>query len=174
MLAFAAIVIDRVGRIVAMTAAADYIARTGEFIATRQGRIEGITANDTIAINNAIRTFMETGYHTGHSQTFLLAGTKGNIANVQIAPLLRSQRSLDGAVAIMGIEPLETSARALSRLTAAETEVAIALLAGWRATEIACERNVSVETVRSQIKSIYAKFDVKGHVEFIAAVHRER
>lgn len=157
-----------------MTTAAEWVLKTGEFVVSRQNRIEGVTQNDTLKIAEAFKNFMMTGYETGYSENLVIAGTKGSIANIRFSPLVRSDKANDIGVAVMSIEPLDASALALSRLTAAETKVAVALIAGGRATEIACQRNVSVETVRTQIKSIYAKFDVKGHVELLAALRRER
>jgi len=165
----AAFLIDRDGRIVTMTAAAERIAETAEFITVRDGRIKGVTLYDTQKIDGAIAEFMYSAYREGNTETLLLIGTSGCIANLQISPLKGGE---DGAVAIIDIEPLNASAKALDRLTAAEAEVAVALLAGARANEIALQRNVSVETVRSQIKAIYSKFEVRGHVELIAALSR--
>lgn len=174
MLAFAAIIVDRNFRIVGMTSAAEYILKTREFLTVRQNRVEGIVHNDTLKIAEAFKRFMTPGHETDRSETVAITGTRGSIAHVRLTPLVPSGGGADIGVALLSIEPLDASALALSRLTAAETEVAVALIAGGRATEIACQRRVSVETVRSQIKSIYAKFDVKGHVELIAALRREQ
>jgi len=58
----------------------------------------------------------------------------------------------------------------VARLTPAEREVSLALLRGERAAQIARRRRVSVYTVRSQIKSIYAKAGVSGYAEYLAKV----
>ncbi len=171
MLSFAALVIDRNGSVVATTAAADDILKTGEFIVLRNGRLEGVASYDTQKIDDAFAKFLAGRCST--AQTFVLTGTRGNIASFHISPLRAAEDILGNAVAIIGIEPLNASARALDQLTGAETEVAVALLSGARALEIASQRNVSIETVRSQIKSIYSKFEVRGHVELIAALSRE-
>jgi DNA-binding CsgD family transcriptional regulator len=52
-------------------------------------------------------------------------------------------------------------------LTPAECAEAIEFLNCQRPTEIAARRNVSIETVGSQIKRIYAKADVAGSIEFL-------
>jgi DNA-binding CsgD family transcriptional regulator len=57
-------------------------------------------------------------------------------------------------------------------LTAAERDVATELLSGRRPAEIAQLRGVSIGTIRSQIKRIYAKLGVSGLVEFIARARR--
>ncbi len=172
MLAFAAIVIDRNFRIVAMTSAAEHVLQAEDILVVRNGRIEGASGTDTIKLNEAFRRFMNAGSKTERSESFIIAGKNDTVANIRFSPLVLSDGLLGQAMAILSVEPLQASAQVLGRLTTAEAEVAAALLAGGRATEIACRRNVSVETVRSQIKSIYAKFDVRGHVELIAALRQ--
>ncbi|MFT3940206.1 LuxR C-terminal-related transcriptional regulator [Rhodopseudomonas sp.] len=53
-------------------------------------------------------------------------------------------------------------------LTPAEREVALELLRGRRPVEIARRRQVSIETIRSQVKHIYAKVECKSVMEFAA------
>lgn len=57
--------------------------------------------------------------------------------------------------------------RAAYELTNSEAEVGQLLLTGARARQISKLRLVSIETVRSQIKSVYSKAGVKSHPEFI-------
>ena len=81
-----------------MTTAAEHIVKTSEFITTCHGRVEGITHYDTLKIDDAIAKFMADCYENGHSHSFTLVGTRGNIANIQISPLLRSGKTFGGAV----------------------------------------------------------------------------
>lgn len=80
------------------------------------------------------------------------------------------------SVAIL-IEPLAQEAgidlAALAqhyRLTRAERRALSGLLEGMRAEDVAQAANLSRETVRSQIKSLYAKLEVSSQVELIALV----
>ncbi len=75
--------------------------------------------------------------------------------------------------------PAELVARASERtsklngsaeLTRSEAEIASALARGEHARQIASRRGVSVTTVRSQIRSIYAKLGVSSQVELMAKV----
>lgn len=50
-------------------------------------------------------------------------------------------------------------------LTAAEAEIAAALLRGRSSGEIAAARASSTNTVRTQIKALYAKLDVRSRGE---------
>jgi len=56
------------------------------------------------------------------------------------------------------------------RLTHAETRVCELVLQGKTVADIARIRRVSTETVRTQIKSIYAKFHVRRRVELILTI----
>jgi DNA-binding CsgD family transcriptional regulator len=99
--------------------------------------------------------------------------------HLRLTPVARAdQDSLKGAAAVLLIEPVMASRSAellpeiAIMLTVAEREVATELLSGRRPTEIAQRRQVSVGTIRSQIKRIYAKLEVSGLVEFIAKARR--
>lgn len=56
-------------------------------------------------------------------------------------------------------------------LTHAESALAAALFARKSPEQIASQRGVSLSTVRTQLRSLYAKADVRGVAEFIAACH---
>ena len=58
----------------------------------------------------------------------------------------------------------------LAQLTKRERQVLDALVAGKRAKVIAEESYVSIATVRSQIRSILAKLNVRSQLEAVALV----
>ncbi len=60
------------------------------------------------------------------------------------------------------------------QLTRSETEVLHLLVRGFKNTEIATHRHVSIDTVRSQLKSLYRKLEVTNRDEAIEASHRLR
>lgn len=59
-------------------------------------------------------------------------------------------------------------------LTPAEADVAVRLAEGHTRETIAEERRASVETVRSQIKTVFAKLDVRRETELSARLNRMR
>jgi len=59
-------------------------------------------------------------------------------------------------------------------LTAAEADVAVRLAEGHTREAIAEERRASLETVRSQIKTVFAKLDVRREAELTARLNRMR
>jgi DNA-binding CsgD family transcriptional regulator len=67
---------------------------------------------------------------------------------------------------------LELAPEVAALLTPAESQVALDLLRGQRPAEIAMRRRVSIETVRSQLKRIYAKNDASSAIEFLAKARR--
>ena len=99
--------------------------------------------------------------------------------NLRLTPVAAADGSaIDDAAALLVIEPMKTprSAELLPSiavvLTVAERDVAKELLSGRRPADIAHRRKVSIGTIRSQIKRIYAKLGVSRLVEFIAKARR--
>jgi DNA-binding CsgD family transcriptional regulator len=65
-----------------------------------------------------------------------------------------------------------TESESLARLTAAEDAVLRAMLAGASAAQIGMRRCLSINTVRSQIRSITLKLGVRSQLEAVAVAHR--
>ena len=59
-----------------------------------------------------------------------------------------------------------------TRLTLREEEVLSALMEGVAAAEIAADSFVSIDTVRSQIKSVLRKLDANSQLQAVAIAHR--
>lgn len=124
------------------------------------------------------RTAFSRGAHCRNC-SILIQGPFGCLAHLRISAVPRDQHEISfGAAAIIVMDSPETRSLAELRpdvaalLTRAETDVAVELLNGRRPAEIALRRGVSIETIRSQIKRMYAKLDVTGLVEFIARARR--
>jgi DNA-binding NarL/FixJ family response regulator len=77
--------------------------------------------------------------------------------------------SLAGEPLALGSYPV-FAADALSRLTDAEREIAIALLRGDTNAEIARRRGSAVRTVANQVRAIFDKFDVHSRAELAVAL----
>jgi len=61
-------------------------------------------------------------------------------------------------------------AQSLHGLTAAETQLTEGLLGGLTPGDIANQRNVTMPTIRKQLRSIYAKTDVTGQAELLKLI----
>jgi len=74
------------------------------------------------------------------------------------------------AYAIVGKRPSEVNNDLDLRnaLTAAERKILDGLLAGYTNQQLADQNNVSVNTVKSHLKNLYRKLDVKNRAEAVA------
>jgi DNA-binding CsgD family transcriptional regulator len=114
------------------------------------------------------------------SRAMVISRTQGMPLQIMVAPLSRENISTSGrAVAIVFIrDPEEQNGtpsevfQMLFGLTRAEARLAIALLDGRSLSETAEIHGVSLETVRSQIKSIFQKTGTKRQAELVRILAR--
>ena len=168
---FAVFMIDEAGKVAAMTSAAEHMIRDRDLLSLKKGRIEGTTKSETLKLHAAITAHLHPDVIPSHSKPFTLRGAHGSFATVRVTTLHGGHCKCGKLrVGLLFVEQHVASSQSLDRLTAKEAEVAAALLTGARAPDIARERKVSKETVKSQIKAVYRKFGVKSQVAFIAAL----
>ena len=158
----AAFVIGRGGRVLASSAAAQVYLVQGSF-ALNDSRLELTACPDYLA--DALASLLQAG-----GETHLSLHVKGARGGLFMEAYRLTTRSWTGefspkVMLVVRQHPLRAQAagemmRAAYQLTAAESDVALALFNGESRTELACRRGVSAETLRSQIKSIYAKTGV--------------
>jgi DNA-binding CsgD family transcriptional regulator len=75
----------------------------------------------------------------------------------------------------MGVQErsdLEDQLQDLYRLTPAEVRVALLLVEGMAPKEIAVSNQVTINTVRTQIKSLLNKTGTRRQAEFVAEMYR--
>ena len=89
-----------------------------------------------------------------------------------VAPGLFDEPRVLLDIAGLGLDSLPTPAflRRILGLTATEAEVALALACGATASAIARDRAVSLETVRSHLKTIFAKTGTRRQATLVALV----
>ena len=104
----------------------------------------------------------------GKTAVLRLRGLQGGAITVRVWPLPHQNDLAFGAAALLVFETHEPPALADFGFTAAEIEIASAVLSGRRVRDIARCRGATYETVRSQIKSIYSKAGVRSRAEFTA------
>ena len=135
------------------------------------------------ALGSAIAVTKGTAFATDDAE-FLIPRSGGRRPLHAAVSPLGERHSYDGldahAAAILFLfdpeltaAPLNDQLRTLYSLTAAEACVAGAVAAGQSAAEISDRFGVSRETVRSQIKSVLGKANVKSQSEFIRLVATE-
>jgi DNA-binding CsgD family transcriptional regulator len=101
---------------------------------------------------------------------------------VSVTPLLSSplqfRQSMHGVALVSIIDPyweppIDTQMlRNVFGLTVAESRVAASVGVGKDLSEIACENNVSIGTVRNQLKSVFQKTGISKQSEVVRLVHR--
>lgn len=179
----AAFVLDGLGRVRAMTPAADAAARRGS-IRLSGGRLGAVDGRDGAALAEAIRAATSglVGVHRTGLRTVVLR-TGDSPAEVEIADVVTlpsrpysfgfqprtlvvirgAERARPGVAAVLG--------RAYG-LTAAEADIALAIAEGETREEIATRRRASLETIRSQLKTVFAKLGVNRESQLVGRMRR--
>ncbi|MGE5500369.1 MAG: helix-turn-helix transcriptional regulator [Ignavibacteriales bacterium] len=178
----AAFVCDRTGLVRAVTPAAE-AALAANVMRLKAGRLSTPRTEDSRMLEAAIAAAAE-GPTPGRPslRTLVLrgGGGPGDFEVADVITLPRREYSF-------GFEPrvlvtLRTAHRRASDLpkvlsgafdlTPVEASIAVSLADGQSRNEIAAERNTSVETIRSHIKKIFAKLDVKREAELAPRLRR--
>lgn len=161
----AAFVFDGFGRVIATSpAASEHLLGGG--LRLSAGRLKARDARDDAALQAAIGAAVHR--YPSHSKAtreiMIRRPTPGPVSVLTITPLPeQSEFSAVGAAAL-GVARHSLA----ERLTAAERAILAMLVDGRSVAEIAEIRGSSKETVRSQIKVIYAKADVSSRGELLA------
>ncbi len=175
-IAMPALLFDEAGLIVHKNAAAETLLRNDRSLRDLNGRLVATSPDTTrelqLQISNAVRTHREGRV----SETSIVAVRRpGQLSlTTTILPLRGGQdRSLLCGALMFVFDPERTPApsaelvRKLFALTAAEAELAVALCGGQSAEEIAIARGRSLSTVRSQLRSLFAKTGTKRQSDLI-------
>jgi DNA-binding CsgD family transcriptional regulator len=182
-LSIAAFICDRSGLVRTLTPSAKALISEGRALRMKQGRLRATRPADTQTLNEAIEVAAEQSGRAGHSpgRTVICDAEKGRPPLVLDVVSLSSRHS-DAAfspralVVVRGARnanPQKASVlQVVYRLTAAETEVALLLAEGRSPQDIAAMRDVSVGTVRVQIKALLAKTGAHRQVELVSRLAR--
>ncbi|MBD8874021.1 helix-turn-helix transcriptional regulator [Rhodanobacter sp. DHB23] len=159
-------------------AAAESLARVGDGLMVRQGRLVPGKASSSHELERLIGSaamVCSTAVLPPSSHALLLHRASGKRPlQVVASPLPEDQRvDSGGEVLLVATDPEAITTfpddllRQFYGLTAAEIEVANGLLLGYAVEEIACLRRVSAGTVRQQIKSMLAKTDTRRQADMV-------
>lgn len=175
-LSVTAFVCDVFGRVIALSAGAESLARRETLLRLQGGGLAAKMPTQTAALERAI--LCAARHRPGaapdlRSNIPLSDSSGGVVASAQAIPLPRDRCDIGlGAAALLIVD--ERPKRDLSviaarfGLTKAEAEIAECLLQRLHIDEIAARREVSEETVRTQAKAVYLKASVSGQRELIA------
>jgi DNA-binding CsgD family transcriptional regulator len=170
-LSLAAFVCDAMGRVRALTPAAEACVRTGP-LRLREGRLAAADPAESRALADAVQSaclgFAPLSRPAIH--TVMVRGRDAASVTVVDVIALPARPHAFGfqprvVVAVRGGGRAEPDLRNLLArafgLTGAEADVAVRLAEGDPREAIATARGASLETVHSQVKSLYAKLDVR-------------
>jgi DNA-binding CsgD family transcriptional regulator len=169
-----ALVCDAYGKLLACSPSGEAFLRKGEFLTLSKGVVSpsALACQPDFARALAIAA-APVDLSTPANSTVILRGPSGKGSRrLEVAPF-RTEFVLGLGRAVLLALPASERApdpRGLAQLglTPAEAEVALATASGRTPAEIAAARGVGYETVRSQIRSIYAKLDVHSAVQLAA------
>ena len=167
--------LDAAGRLVHSNALGEELLRDGDSLVLKGGRLAANAANDTVRLQRACDEAVRSGIADNFAIAGLRAGPQACFIRVAclpsgaaLVPLLGHARVLVTARLRRQRTPL--SAQQLTRLfglTPAECSVALALADGTTPETYAMDAGLSIATVRTQLRAIFAKTNTSGQVEAV-------
>lgn len=172
-----AFLIDGAGTIRASNAVGDKLAKEGGIIS--RGRFTASSSTDQKTIDELLRSVCTMSFSTNAKQLRAVVNRQDNFPIVlhgiripaQFPGLFSGVRAVVLAIDPGArLQPTWDSLASVFGFTHAEARVAQQLAAGKSAAMIAAEFNISVPTVRSQIRAIFDKANVHRQIELVALV----
>lgn len=168
---------DAAGRVRGMTASAAALLSAGDLLRLTKGVLTTACEADRRGLENALAQGL-----AGDAPAFAVAARRLNTDDrvfIEVAPLPTSSPSAFGRQALVIVHGpsadearVATAARSLYGLSASEASIAAQLSAGRSPAAIAHQRQVSVGTVRTQVRRIYEKIGVTSQLELAARLPR--
>ncbi|MBM0204440.1 helix-turn-helix transcriptional regulator [Micromonospora sp. STR1s_5] len=172
--------IDGLGRVIEINRSAERYLGSSLLVLNR--RISAKSRGADVALQRLIGSVLRDGLNEQRISTdpAVVPRARGNPLIIHAAPIVGSARDLfRRARAILLIvdpdehrDPAEPVLRQAFQLTAAEIRVSLALLRGQDIAEIATSAQVSEGTVRSQLKSIFAKTGTHRQADLVSLLLR--
>lgn len=159
------------GSLVHANALGEALLRRGDVLVERQGILAAVSSRSTMRLRQAVDTACALA-DVGAS-ALLVERPVGRPLAVSIVPLRMSHGARQALLIIdtgSTVEGAVPKLQSLYGLTPAEAEIGLRIADGVRPQWIADERGVSVETVRSQIKSLSAKLGCTRQSEIVALI----
>lgn len=176
-LKYAAFLVDASHHIVALTEEAETMVRKGSIVTIRNRFLAAVqrAADTKLQAALSLACLKAGAALCSQFSSVLFFDEDGHLSVADIAPLPASHSQLRfGAVAVIafrqpkGTLPQIRTLQKTFELTEAELDIAQQLLSGRSTVGIAASRGAALETVRSQIKSIFRKVGVTSRVEFMS------
>lgn len=175
-----AVLLDDLGRVVALNGSAERLLGRGLSVASSRLRAESRSANE--ALQTLVTSVTAPPPFRGKPapDAVVVPRANGRPIIVQAAPLVNSARDFFQQARALAIlqdldqrpEPDPTLLQFAFGLTPTETRIGQAVASGLRLTEIAAKLGVSVSTVRSHLKEVFAKTNTHSQSELAVLLNR--
>ena len=175
-LAMPTLLFDELGRIAHQNCSALALLDAATTLARRDDRLVGSTATSTRSINLQVSHAMR-AHRDGLERApgIVLVDRAGRLPlTLMTLPLRgRGEHAMRGGALMFVFDPEDTPVvtadlvRRLFALSAAESELAVALCSGLSPEEVAAERGRALSTVRSQIRNLFAKTGTNRQADLV-------
>lgn len=175
-LTFGVVLVSRDGSVLHANRAAQELASSSGAFSFKAGSLHCAVSSSDVKLRLMLKGAALTGAGVGACTggALKLRGERG-IAHVVVAPMWMAQAPFGAPVAAVvfcsdsdqSTRSLSGALRTLHGLTAAEAKLADAVLAGMSLQEYAEARNLSINTVRCQLKAIGQKTGVRRQVDLV-------
>jgi DNA-binding CsgD family transcriptional regulator len=168
------LIVDRSGRVFERSAAAASLLESGGSLRLQGGRLSASTPQDTQRLRQQIGS-AATGSGIGQRQHTFSVGA----LYVRVLPLggrggsPPNPKHIDCALILIRKRtrrrpPTAAAIRTQLQCTSAEAQIAAALAAGHSPRQIATQRRVSINTIRAQVRALFADTGVRRIGELVA------
>lgn len=183
MLSIPAFACDRTGRVRRMSPSAEALVACNRGLELKLGKLSASRAAESVTLANAIEAAgKERRVGASASHVAIVHGAEQAqplVLDVLPLPSRALVSTFDARVLVLvrgvganGDKRRSTLLQTIYGMTAAETEIALQLAQGKLPEVIAKQRNVSIGTVRAQIKALLAKAGVSRQVELVARLNQ--
>lgn len=176
----AMLVCDQAGGLWACSPLAEDMLVQGDIVRLVGGRLVCVNPADQRVLSDAIAAAVGQGFTQAKAGRAVVRDKDGrNPVVAEVSPLPSGVLAVTlepKAVVILRVRSPQLASRAarnarlLFGFSAAEAEVAEGLIAGHTLEMIASARNVSVGTVRAQLRAIFAKAEVRSQSDLVATI----
>jgi DNA-binding CsgD family transcriptional regulator len=183
MLSIPAFVCDQAGRVRRLSPSAESLVASNRGLELKLGKLGAQRAVESAALTTAIEAAGKDRRVSASANHVVIVhgpdGTQPLVLDVIPLPSRTLLATFDARVLVLargigfnGDRRRSTLLQTVYGMTAAETEIALQLAQGKSPEAIANQRNVSIGTVRAQIKALLAKAGVSRQVELVARLNQ--
>jgi DNA-binding CsgD family transcriptional regulator len=172
----AAFIFDRLGRVISLSQSAAEIVKDQAFLKLKRGELTATDVVSNIALHQALHRNCRSASTLEASTPIVLRSLDG-LMIADIAPVPHDGPSFGaGAAAILVVQQKPQRAKVRTMLsvafglTDAEADIAALLADGTEVQGIARQRRTSIQTVRSQIKTILSKTGARSQIHLVAII----